>query len=149
MGVFEIRTSRTLESDNVISTILIADENGALNIRALDVHSFKLNDSIPYNNILRMWNRFCVSYDFEKNEAQAAFNGQVSDLISDPVTLANMKGSHWHYIFTNHNGDTGKYDANIITGAGEGEDLVLMVGRYSFDKNPFIGVIADLSVWDR
>ena len=31
----------------------------------------------------------------------------------------------------------------------EGEDLVLVVGRYSFDKNPFIGVIADLSVWDR
>ena len=40
-----------------------------------------------------MWNKFCLSYDFEKNEAQAAFNGQVSDLIKDPVTLANMKGS--------------------------------------------------------
>ena len=39
-----------------------------------------------------MWNKFCLSYDFEKNEAQAAFNGQVSDLIKNPVTLANMKG---------------------------------------------------------
>ena len=109
MGIFEIRTTETMESDNIISTILIADANGALNIRALDVQSFLLNDSIQYNNILRsrwfkiltrietslsrMWNKLCISYDFEKNEAQAAFNGQVSDLIKDPVTLANMKGS--------------------------------------------------------
>lgn len=134
MGVFEIRTTDTLDDPNIISTVLKADENGALNIRALDVHSFKLNDSIPYDNILRMWNRFCLSYDFEKNEAQAAFNGQVSDLIRDPVTLANMKG---------------RYDGNILTGAGEREEMLLIVGRYSFDKNPFIGVIADLSVWDR
>ena len=134
MGVFEIRTTDTLDDPNIISTVLKADENGALNIRALDVHSFKLNDSIPYDNILRMWNRFCLSYDFEKNEAQAAFNGQVSDLVRDPVTLANMKG---------------RYDGNILTGAGESEEMLLIVGRYSFDKNPFIGVIADLSVWDR
>ena len=134
MGVFEIRTTETLDDPNIISTVLKADENGALNIRALDVHSFKLNDSIPYDNILRMWNRFCLSYDFEKNEAQAAFNGQVSDLVRDPVTLANMKG---------------RYDGNILTGAGESEEMLLIVGRYSFDKNPFIGVIADLSVWDR
>ena len=53
MGIFEIRTTETLESDNIISTILRADVNGALNIRSLDVHSFKLNDSIQYNNILR------------------------------------------------------------------------------------------------
>ena len=92
MGIFEIRTTETLDNPNVISTVLMADENGALIIRALDVHSFKLNDSIPYNNILRMWNRFCLSYDFEKNEAQAAFNGEVSDLVRDPVTLANMGG---------------------------------------------------------
>ena len=134
MGVFEIRTTETLDDPNIISTVLKADENGALNIRALDVHSFKLNDSIPYDNILRMWNRFCLSYDFEKNEAQAAFNGQVSDLVRDPVTLANMKG---------------RYDGNILTGAGEREEMLLIVGRYSFDKNPFIGVIADLSVWER
>ena len=43
--------------------------------------------------ICRMWNKFCISYDFEKNEAQAAFNGQVSDVIKDPNTLANMAGS--------------------------------------------------------
>ena len=153
MGIYEIRTTETLDSDNITSTILIADDNGALNIRALDVHSFKLNDSIPYVNILRlvgwcvgwslydpvsclirMWNKFCVSYDFEENQAQAAFNGQVSDLIQDPATLANMKG---------------KFDGEIITGAGDTDKLVLIVGRYSFDKNPFIGILADINVWDR
>ena len=93
MGLFEIRTSRTLsQSLNIISTLLEADENGALRIGALDVHSFKMNDSILYNNVLRMWNKFCISYDFEKNEAQAAFSGQVSELISDPSTMTNMKG---------------------------------------------------------
>ena len=40
-----------------------------------------------------MWNRLCISYDFEKNEGQVAFNGQVSELIKDPETLANMKGN--------------------------------------------------------
>ena len=53
MGVFEIRTSNTLDSPNIISTVIIADDKGALTIRALDVHTFKLNDSIPYVNILR------------------------------------------------------------------------------------------------
>ena len=52
-------------------------------------------------------------------------------------------------LFTNQKCNTGKYDANIITGAGETEELVVMVGRYSFDKNPFIGVMADFSVWNR
>ena len=54
LGIFEIRTTESLDSENIISTILIADANGALNIRSLDVHSFKLNDSIQYNNILRL-----------------------------------------------------------------------------------------------
>ena len=93
MGLFEIRTTSTLSrSLNIISSMLQADENGAVRIVALDVHSFNLNDSIPYNNILRMWNKFCISYDFEKNEAQAAFSGQVTKLISDPATMTNMKG---------------------------------------------------------
>ena len=43
----------------------------------------------------------------------------------------------------------GKYDGNIITGAGETEELVLIVGRYSFDRNPFIGTMADINVWSR
>ena len=61
MGIYEIRTSKTLDNPNVISTTMEADENGALNINALDVHSFKLNDSIPYVNILR----FIIQTEFK------------------------------------------------------------------------------------
>ena len=42
-----------------------------------------------------------------------------------------------------------KYDGNILTGAASTDELVLIVGRYSFDKNPFIGIIADINMWDR
>ena len=27
--------------------------------------------------------------------------------------------------------------------------LVMTLGRYYFDKNPFIGTLADINVWDR
>ena len=57
-----------------------------------DVHFFSLNNSFPYVNILRKWNKFCISFDFEKNEAQTAFNGRVSTLVRDPRTSPNMKG---------------------------------------------------------
>ena len=40
----------------------------------------------------RKWNRLCVSYDFQKNQAQVAFSGKVSELIVDPETLPNMNG---------------------------------------------------------
>ena len=40
----------------------------------------------------RKWSKLCVSYDFEKNEAQAAFNGAVSPLVKDPNTSSRMRG---------------------------------------------------------
>ena len=40
----------------------------------------------------RKWNRLCVSYDFQKNQAQVAFGGTVSQLIVDPETNPNMNG---------------------------------------------------------
>ena len=42
----------------------------------------------------------------------------------------------------------GRFDNNIITGANTSE-LTVIVGRYSFDKNPYIGTIADINVWSR
>ena len=42
--------------------------------------------------MLRKWNKFCISFDFEKNEAQTAFNGRVSALIKNPDANPNMKG---------------------------------------------------------
>ena len=44
---------------------------------------------------------------------------------------------------------TGKFDGEMITGAGPDSELFLTVGRYFFDRNPFIGSMADISVWDR
>ena len=65
---------------------------GLLEVQVQDVHFFSLNNSFPYVNILRKWNKFCISFDFEKNEAQTAFNGRVSTLVRDPRTSPNMKG---------------------------------------------------------
>ena len=45
-----------------------------------------------FYNHCRKWNRLCVSYDFQKNQAQFAFGGIVSDLIIDPETQPNMNG---------------------------------------------------------
>ena len=44
---------------------------------------------------------------------------------------------------------TGKFDGEIITGAAPDSELFIIVGRYFFDQNPFIGSMADISVWDR
>ena len=100
----------------------------------------------------RKWNRICVSYDFQKNQAQVAFSGKVSDLVVDPETRPNMNGGeeelvrnifcfkNFHYL--------GKFDNNIITAANT-SDLIVIVGRYPFDNNPFIGTIADINVWSR
>ena len=42
----------------------------------------------------------------------------------------------------------GRFDNNIITTANTSE-LIVIVGRYPFDKNPYIGTIADINVWSR
>ena len=40
----------------------------------------------------------------------------------------------------------GRFDNNIITAANTSE-LILIVGRYPFDKNPFIGTMTDINLW--
>ena len=42
----------------------------------------------------------------------------------------------------------GRFDNNIITGANTSE-LIVILGRYPFDKNPYIGTIANINVWSR
>ena len=42
----------------------------------------------------------------------------------------------------------GRFDNNIITAANTSE-LFVIVGRDTFDKNPYIGTIADINVWSR
>ena len=48
--------------------------------------------------LCRKWNRLCVSYDFQKNQAQVAFSGAVSELIVDPETRPNMNGREEEFV---------------------------------------------------
>ena len=96
----------------------------------------------------RKWNRLCISYDFVKNEGQLAFSGHVSHLVQDPHTDINMNGGML-ILSSASRFNTGKFDGDIITGASPDSELFLTVGRYFFDKNPFIGSMADISVWNR
>ena len=48
--------------------------------------------------LFRKWNKLCVSYDFQKNQAQVALNGTVSELIVDPETMLNMNGQKENFV---------------------------------------------------
>ena len=67
-------------------------KDGLLKIQIVDVHDFQLNNSFPYFNILRKWNKLCIAFDFVKNQGQVAFNGRVSALVKNPDSDPNMKG---------------------------------------------------------
>ena len=69
-GIFNIRTPETLESPNFVGVLLTFDENGILSVWSMDVHKFRFNHSVPFENVLRKWSRLCISYDFQENEAQ-------------------------------------------------------------------------------
>ena len=66
-----------------INTLLLADTSGNLMVWNLFVHYFKFKKPTPFLNIMRKWNKICMSYDFEANEAQVAFNGIVSELVRE------------------------------------------------------------------
>ena len=100
----------------------------------MDVHRFNITPQFQFSNIVRKWTKFCISYDFEKNQAQAALNGYVSELEKDPKTRPNYNGT---------------YDKTLIKNAGPDSEMVLVIGRYAFNLNPFIGDIANINVWDR
>ena len=105
--MFEITTSEAiLSKTDTIKLSSMSTREGTLSFLALDVHYFSFN--ISYPNILRYtfifyihlpdlyncrkWNRLCVSYDFQKNQAQVALSGAVSELKVDPDTQPNMNG---------------------------------------------------------
>ena len=130
MGFFEIRSSQYLERLNPpVSLMLSADKAGMAQVELMDVHKFDMENMFPYNNLMRKWSKLCISFNFQKNEAQAAINGRVSKLVSKPGTMPNYGG---------------KFDGGLLENV---TDLVFIIGRYSFDKNPFIGNIADINIW--
>ena len=113
---------------------MIINEDGLMRVWAADVHTFQINQTIPYRNLLRKWSKLCVSYDFEKNEAQAAFNGRVSTVAKDPESLNYMLNT---------------FDAKNIADAAPNTQFLLIIGRYYYDENPFIGRMANVNVWSR
>ena len=55
IGVFEIETSKEEEDkERIISSMLEKSFNGTLIIRTYGAHSFTLNDSFDYHNVLRL-----------------------------------------------------------------------------------------------
>ena len=133
MGLLEIRTRETLDSQNILANLLRFGDGGVVELHNMDGETFHFNHSTTYLNILRKWSKVCIAYDFEKNEGQAAFNGVVSPLIKNPETGPNFNGT---------------FDAGTITEAEPNSDMIIIIGRYSFDKNPFIGYLANVNVWD-
>ena len=136
MGILEIRTTDTLATpaSNIIILTLSQGEDGILYLENPSLHEFHFNHETSYINILRKWSRFCISYNFERNEAQAAFNGIVTELKKDPETSPNYNGT---------------WDAHMISKASANSEMVIIIGRYGFDKNPFIGYYANVNAWDR
>ena len=136
MGIFEIVPSdyQTRDQLSTYPVITLTNEDSYLVVWADDVHSFKINNTIKYHNILRKWSKLCVSYDFEKNEAMAAFNGKVSDLVKNPKSSEHMKGT---------------FDGRNIVDAPPNSPFLLIIGRYWYDENPFIGTMANVNVWSR
>ena len=78
-----------------------------------------------------------------------AFSGHASPLVQNPETDINMNGGILKLPSALKLTTTGKFDGEIITGADPDSELFITVGRYFFDKNPFIGSMADISVWNR
>ena len=42
-----------------------------------------------------------------------------------------------------------RWDGGNIAGAAPGSQWVLMLGRYWYDDNPFIGTLANINMWSR
>ena len=95
------------------------DEEGFFEFQVVDGPNFKPSRLVPFINILRKWSKFCISYDFEKNEAQGAINGYHTQKLQNPETNPNMNGT---------------FDAHTIKNAPFGTNLIITLGRYAFDN---------------
>ena len=49
-----------------------------LQLNLVESHEFRFQEPLErLANILRKWSKLCISFDFDRNEAQMAFNGKV------------------------------------------------------------------------
>ena len=54
------------------------------------MHKFSFNNSFLYNNLLRKWSKLCISFDVDRNEVRAAFNGRVSHMVRKICIYKNI-----------------------------------------------------------
>ena len=120
--------------DRNVAVLYEADKDGFFKIYSLDVVRFDIEPQFQFTNILGKWSKMCVAYDFDKNVGQAAFNGKTSNVVKDPKTRPNYNGT---------------FDKTLIKNADAGSKMVLILGRYAFNLNPFIGNMANVNVWDK
>ena len=118
--VFHLKTSAPAWENERLISCFLKDHNskGFLGVRVefvdmknlefRDIRVFKTNNSFALHKILRFpfhlncfvhknetfrrWNRLCFSVNFDQNEAQVSFNGQVSAMTTDPIPMLNPKG---------------------------------------------------------
>ena len=122
------------ENTSPVSVTLSSNEEGLVTVLLIDVVEYKFENSIPYMNMLRKWNKLCASFDFKENQAQFSFNGIVSNIVKPDPHCPNYNGT---------------FDGNKITMASPNENLTLKFGMYYYDNNPFIGYIINVNAWDR
>ena len=135
-GIYEIVPSDYKTRDQIYSypVVSLTNEDSYLMIRTDDKHTFNINHTVKYHNIQRKWSKLCVSYDFEKNEARAGFNGKVSTLDKNPETSIYKQGT---------------FDGRNIVNAPPNAQFLLIIGRYWYDENPFIGSMVNVNMWSR
>ena len=57
-----------------------------LQLNLVESHEFRFREPLErLANILRKWSKLCISFDFDRNEAQMAFNGKVTTIGSKVI----------------------------------------------------------------
>ena len=53
-----------------------------LQLNLVESHEFRFREPLErLANILRKWSKLCISFDVDRNEVRAAFNGRVSHMV--------------------------------------------------------------------
>ena len=134
IGLLEIRTDLTINNTYPILNLRIQQDSTTLEgiVDFVNFPQFVLNKKFAFIGLMRIWSNLCVSIDFAKNEAQISLNGEISGVLKNPKTEGFLRN---------------RYDSTL--GNNDGNEFVLIFGRYYFDKNPFIGKMAGIRIWNR
>ena len=72
------RWASTLVFITMMLMIMMIMMTMMLQLNLVESHEFRFREPLErLANILRKWSKLCISFDFDRNEAQMAFNGKV------------------------------------------------------------------------